>query len=152
MRNVGEKHTNKDVDLFNRKVSRRTLFGGAVAAASIALVKSVSGQLVSAIVPDPTKVPGTPPGSIGTRSASEYLAKLPSDTSSRTPLQSLYGTITPSDLHFERSHNGVPQIDPNKYELLIHGMVDKRMVFTLHDLKRFPSLSRIAFLECSGNF
>src|SRR4051812_32655578 len=146
MSNRGEKHTNQDVQLSNRKVSRRALFGGAVAAASIALVKSVSGQLVSALVPDPTKVPGTPPGSIGTRSAFEHLVKTPSDTSSRTPLQSLYGTITPSDLHFERSHNGVPEIDPNKYELVIHGMVDKPMVFTLHDLKRFPSVSRISFL------
>ena len=51
-----------------------------------------------------------------------------------------------------RHHGGVPAIDPHKYELLIHGMVDKPMVFTLADLKRFPSVSRICFLECSGNF
>jgi sulfane dehydrogenase subunit SoxC len=62
------------------------------------------------------------------------------------------GTITPSDLHFERHHGGIPSIDPHRYELLIHGMVEKPMIFKLSDLKRFPSVSRIAFLECSGNF
>jgi sulfane dehydrogenase subunit SoxC len=64
----------------------------------------------------------------------------------------MYGTITPSDLHYERHHAGIPAIDPNKYELLIHGMVEKPTVFTLADLKRFPALSRIFFLECSGNY
>jgi sulfane dehydrogenase subunit SoxC len=70
---------------------------------------------------------------------------------SRTPLQDLHGTITPADLHFERHHAGVPQIDPQSYSLLIHGMVERPTVFTLADLKRFPSVSRICFLECSGN-
>jgi sulfane dehydrogenase subunit SoxC len=59
--------------------------------------------------------------------------------------------ITPSDLHFERHHSGVPSIDPNTYRLLIHGMVERPTVFTLADLKRFPAFSRICFLECSGN-
>ncbi len=139
-------------NIVGSKIKRRALFGGAIAAATMALIKSSTGQMVTAMVPDPTKVPGTPPGSLGTRSSFEHLAKVPSDTSSRTPLQHLYGTITPSDLHFERNHNGVPVIDPQKYQLVIHGMVDKPMVFTLNDLKRFPSVSRIAFLECSGNF
>jgi sulfane dehydrogenase subunit SoxC len=89
---------------------------------------------------------------VGTRSPFERPVKKPSDTSSRTPLQELYGMITPSDLHFERNHGGVPAINPEKYELLIHGMVDRPMIFNLTDLKRFPSVSRICFLECSGNF
>ncbi len=67
-------------------------------------------------------------------------------------MQDLHGIITPSDLHFERHHNGVPAIDPAKYELLIHGLVERPTIFSLADLKRFPSVSRIAFLECSGNF
>ena len=68
-----------------------------------------------------------------------------------TPLQDLRGTITPADLHFERHHAGVPEIDPARYELLIHGLVERPRVFSLADLKRFPSTSRICFLECSGN-
>lgn len=71
---------------------------------------------------------------------------------SRTPLQELDGTITPADLHFERHHAGIPAVDPAGYTLLIHGLVDRPLVFSLADLKRFPSVTRVAFLECSGNF
>ena len=71
--------------------------------------------------------------------------------SSRTPIEQLPGIITPADLHFERHHAGVPAIDPEQYELLIHGMVDRPMTFTLDDLKRFPAQSRLCFVECSGN-
>jgi sulfane dehydrogenase subunit SoxC len=135
-----------------KRISRRKLLAGAATAATIALIRTVSGQTVHAVVGGPTKKPGVPPGKLGTRSTFEHPVKKPSDTSSRSPLQDFYGSITPSDLHFERSHNGVPAIDPEKYELLIHGMVEKPMVFTLKDLKRFPALSRICFIECSGNF
>lgn len=147
---------NKNAQL--KHITRRSLLQAAVATATIALVKTVSGQTVPALVakptppPDPTKILGIPPGTIGTRSPYEQPVKKTSDTSSRTPLQDLYGIITPSDLHFERHHGGVPFIDPEKYELLIHGMVERPTVFTLRDLKRFPAISRIAFLECSGNF
>jgi sulfane dehydrogenase subunit SoxC len=71
--------------------------------------------------------------------------------SSLTPLHQLSGTLTPSDLVFERHHAGVALIDPARYELIIHGLVDRPTVFTLDDLKRLPSVSRTMFLECSGN-
>jgi sulfane dehydrogenase subunit SoxC len=67
------------------------------------------------------------------------------------PLQDMYGTITPNGLCFERHHAGVPQIDPAEHRLLIHGLVDRPLIFTMDDLLRFPSVSRIHFLECSGN-
>ena len=54
-------------------------------------------------------------------------------------------------IYFERHHAGVPEIDPERYRLLIHGMVERPTVFTLSDLKRFPSRSRLCFIECSGN-
>ncbi len=139
-------------------IKRRTLLAGA-ATAAVVLVQSSFGKVVQAGISeaaatetDPTKKLGTPPGVLGTRSEFEKPSKLPSDTSSRTPLQDLYGTITPSDLHFERNHGGVPAINPVNYKLVIHGMVNKPMVFTLHDLKRFPSVTRTCFIECSGNF
>jgi sulfane dehydrogenase subunit SoxC len=123
------------------------------------LLKSSYGQVIQKAITqaelkisDPTKVLGPPPGEMGTRSKFEKPVKKPSDTSSRTPLQDLFGTITPSDLHYERHHGGVPVIDPNNYSLTIHGMVDKPLVFTLADLKRFPSVTRTFFLECSGNY
>ena len=75
----------------------------------------------------------------------------PEATSSRTPLQDTYGIITPSSLHFERHHVGVPARDPATHTLTIHGLVDRPLVFTVAELKRLPSISRIHFLECSGN-
>jgi sulfane dehydrogenase subunit SoxC len=72
-------------------------------------------------------------------------------TSSRTPLHMLEGTITPSGLHFERHHNGIPDIDPNKHELIIHGMVKRSIAFNLDTLMRYPKETHIRFLECSGN-
>ncbi len=71
--------------------------------------------------------------------------------SSRTPLQDLYGTITPSALHFERHHAGVPPIDPATHRLVLHGLVDTPLSFTMEDLRRFPSVTRPHFIECAGN-
>lgn len=68
-----------------------------------------------------------------------------------TPLQNLEGTITPNGLHFERHHNGVPQIDPKKHQLLIHGAVKKPLVFDVDSLLRYPMVSRQCFIECGGN-
>jgi sulfane dehydrogenase subunit SoxC len=69
----------------------------------------------------------------------------------RTPLHLLDGIITPSGLHFERSHSGIPDIDPDQHRLVIHGLVKRPLVFTLEALSRYPMHSRIAFLECGGN-
>ena len=76
--------------------------------------------------------------------------RYPQAASSRTPLQDLRGVITPSALHFERHHAGVPDIDPSAHRLLIHGLVDNPLVLTMDDLHRLPSVSRMYFLECSG--
>ena len=69
----------------------------------------------------------------------------------RTPLEALDGMITPTGLHFERSHSGVPDIDPDKHRLLVHGMVKRPLIFTVDALMRYPMVSRIHFLECAGN-
>jgi sulfane dehydrogenase subunit SoxC len=68
-----------------------------------------------------------------------------------TPHHRLEGTITPSGLHFERHHNGIPEIDPAQHRLLIHGLVERPLFFDLEALSRYPLVSRIRFLECSGN-
>jgi sulfane dehydrogenase subunit SoxC len=69
----------------------------------------------------------------------------------RTPLHLLDGVITPSGLHFERSHSGIPDIDPDQHRLVVHGLVKRPLVFTLEALSRYPMQSRIAFIECAGN-
>ena len=78
-------------------------------------------------------------------------ANAPNNFNSLTPLQDLHGIITPSALHFERHHNGVPAIDPARHRLVVHGLVKRPLIFTVKELERLPSTSRIAFLECSGN-
>lgn len=104
---------------------------------------------------DSTKVLGALPSELGDRSAYETIqrevGRFDPDGYSMTPLEKLSGIITPSDLHFERHHAGVPSIDPDRYELLVHGLVERPLKFSLDDLKRFPSESRICFIECSGN-
>jgi sulfane dehydrogenase subunit SoxC len=70
---------------------------------------------------------------------------------SRAPLQDLYGIITPSSVHFERHHSGVPTIDPAQHELLLHGLVERPLKFSMEELRRFPSVSRVHFIECAGN-
>ena len=74
------------------------------------------------------------------------------DTALMTPLQDLDGIITPSGLHFLMDHvKGIPDLDPGKHRLLMHGMVDRPLEFTLDELKRLPSVSRVYFLECNAN-
>src|ERR1051326_1033633 len=131
-----------------KKISRRGIL--TAAAATLALGKTSRAQEGATL--NPAKKPGRAPRAVGQRSALEKAQRQGrGPTSSGTPHQDLMGTITPSELHFERHHGGVPDVDPKAYTLLIHGMVDRPMVFTLADLKRFPSTSRICFLECSGN-
>ena len=76
---------------------------------------------------------------------------VPGNGVSWTPLHLMEGMITPNGLHYERHHNGVPQIDPKKHRLLIHGLVKKDLTFSIDDLLRYPMQSKICFIECGGN-
>jgi len=67
------------------------------------------------------------------------------------PLQSLFGIVTPSGLHFERHHQGWWDIDPSKHRLMINGMVKNPKVFTVDEIMRLPSVSRFHFIECGAN-
>jgi sulfane dehydrogenase subunit SoxC len=146
-------------------LSRRELLAGAAALVGgtvlAGLPESVEGQAAKAAAParpvappDPTKLQGGPTSAVGTRSPFFTPARTPTGETvgnSLTPLQGLSGTITPSDVHFERHHAGVPTIDPLRHELVIHGLVDRPMVFTMEDIERFPPVTRTHFIECSGN-
>ncbi|GLW60118.1 sulfite dehydrogenase [Hydrogenophilus thermoluteolus] len=68
-----------------------------------------------------------------------------------SPLQGMFGIITASGLHFERHHQGWHDIDPTKHRFMINGLVKAPMVFTMDDLMRLPSVSRIHFIECGAN-
>ncbi len=70
-----------------------------------------------------------------------------------TPLQDQMGALTPNSLHYVGTTRGamVPDIDPAEHRLMIHGMVDRELIFTMDELKRFPSVTRPHFIECAGN-
>lgn len=68
-----------------------------------------------------------------------------------TPIHELDGIITPNGLCFERHHGGIAEVDPGMYRLMINGLVDTPMVFTMEDLKRFPRENHAYFLECAAN-
>ena len=133
-------------------VTRRALLTTTLGAAALTLAPGRAGGQESPPA-DTTKRWGRLPNALGARSPAENPKRtLNLPTSSRTPLQDLHGTITPSDLHYERHHAGLPVVDPRAYRLLVHGMVDRPLTFTLDDVKRFPAVTRTCFLECSGNF
>jgi sulfane dehydrogenase subunit SoxC len=131
-------------------MTRRTLLTTLSAAALTVTPDLARGQDAAPL--ETTRRWGRLPNELGARSPAEHPKRTPSPTSSRTPLQDLHGTITPSDLHYERHHAGVPVVDPRAYRLVVHGMVDRPLMFTLDDLRRFPAATRTCFLECSGNF
>ena len=80
-----------------------------------------------------------------------WLTASPISSISFSPLHELKGIITPSSLHFERYHAGVPEINPDEHRLMIHGLCDNPLIFTMDDLMRFPSVSEIRFIECPAN-
>src|SRR3989454_9699003 len=100
---------------------------------------------------------GEPLGPYGDRSPFEKAvrwrreSKTPETGSSFTPLQDSVGTVTPSSLHYERHHAGIPTIDPSLHRLVIHGMVDRPLSLTVAEIRRMPSVSRTLVLECGGN-
>ena len=103
---------------------------------------------------DATKAPGSPTTPVGSRAPSVKAVRTPYGEQtgfSLTPHHELTGTITPSDLHFERHHAGIPLIDPATHTRTIHGLVERPLVFTLDELRRFPQVTRVHFVECSGN-
>jgi len=149
--------------------SRRRFLQGAVVGgvAASALSRDAIAETAKAAdnlppnVPEWMKTPGDPAGSQPYGTPSEYeknvVRHVPKNApqylsaASRTPLQDLDGIITPNGLFYERHHGGVPNIDPAQHRLVLHGLVEKPLIFTMEDIRRFPSQSRIHFLECSGN-
>jgi sulfane dehydrogenase subunit SoxC len=146
--------------LLDRRVFLRAGVGALATGAFMAFTPSEAGAADPPETPTGMKIPGaalSPYGSPATyeREVTRTLIRSQPGTTgagaSRTPLEALEGIITPSGLHFERHHNGVPAIDPAQHQLLIHGMVARNLIFTMAALQRYPMESRIHFLECSGN-
>src|SRR3954463_4016885 len=67
----------------------------------------------------------------------------PGSGAALAPIEQFEGIITPSSLPNERSHSGVPDIDPKQHRVLIHGLVARPLSFTVEALSRYPMTSRI---------
>ena len=144
---------------------RRGLLKGAFASALVAMTgKAVAGESDPNIVnvPEWSKILGksvaTNPYGLPSkyeaniiRRQSPGLTQTDQASVAFTPLQSMFGMITPSGLHFERHHQGWVDIDPSRHRFMINGLVKTPMVFTMEELMRMPSVSRMHFLECGAN-
>ena len=146
----------------NGLINRRHLLGMGLGGMGMAVSGAVLGQDAtgSLEIPAWSRQPGPGASAHGSRSRHvDHLQRMagtpdpiyPGGGASRSPLQHLRGTITPNNLHFERHHAGIPDIDPAQHKLVINGMVRQPLVFDYGDLLKYPMVSRIHFLECSGN-
>ncbi|MGJ4960358.1 sulfite dehydrogenase [Bradyrhizobium sp. HKCCYLRH2015] len=147
-------------DYRDEVLSRRWFLTATAGAAGAAIAGAASAETLADV---PDRGPGADLSAHSERSRFVKLDRIPESTpgkrnvdpsdaiNSKTPHQKLVGNITPTDLHYERSHSGVPDIDPAQHRLLIHGMVGEPLVFSVDDLKRMPSVTRIVFIECTGN-
>ena len=150
----------RDTDLVagNGLLNRRLFLEGVALAGVFGASEAAAEPLT---VPSWSKQPGAPfaPYSQPSRFEDKVVRAIPPAPNpvtvgigtARTPLHLLDGMITPSGLHFERSHSGIPDIDPAQHRLVIHGMVKRPLAFTVEALSRYPMESRIAFVECAGN-
>lgn len=132
--------------------SRRALLGFAAAAAAVVATRAVADE--PSVPADATKVLGPGITPTAERSPFEPLSTSPTGVVTGTsfaPIHAFSGSITPTDVQFQRHHAGIAHLDPRTWKLLVHGMVDRPLSFSLDDLKRFPHVSRVHFLECAGN-
>src|SRR5215831_6962723 len=138
------------------KNSKRTSRRQMLRIGAAALGGGLLGRHEAEAAESPGKL-GIPLGPYGERSPYEKAvrwtrqSRTPETGSSFTPLADSVGTLTPSSLHYERHHSGIPTIDPAQHRLIIHGMVDRPLSLSVADIKRLPSISRTMVLECGGN-
>src|SRR5512135_2802725 len=153
----------KERPMASKRTNRRGFLKGSAAAAGLAagVVQSAKGQAVS-----PWREKGTNKEVIAYGERSRFVTSVRAPVAERdspdafglmfhvlTPLQDSVGSITPSSLHYVATHRGsyVPEIDPKEHRLMIHGMVDHPLIFTMDELKRLPYVTRVHFIECIGN-
>ena len=147
----------------NGLLHRRALLGRGLmiaGAAGVGATTSVTGAAAENLVDDEwSRYQGKTVEAIGARSRFEKDTTRvlsnpkgePRTQHARTPHHLLNGTITPNHLHFTILHNGIPDIDPDKHRLVIHGMVKQPLLYSMEKLMRYPMETRQTFVECGGN-
>ena len=155
--------TTKGLDQRRRGFLQRSFIAASAALASSTALSQVadgdpavlklpehSTSLGRPVAANPYGVPSRFEGALQRRE-SPGLTRVSAASVSFTPLQSLFGIITPSGLHFERHHQGWHDIDPAQHRLMVNGLVKQQKIYTMDDLMRLPSVSRIHFIECGAN-
>ena len=142
-----------DTSLDHKGALRRAFLRSAGGAAAV-LTAGTSAAASPLAVPDSSRVLGKPVASDAYGHPSRYeagiirrqspgLTRTNESSIAFTPLQNLFGTITPNGLHFERDHAGLPDLDPSQHRLAVHGLVAEPKIYSMDDILRLPSVSRI---------
>ena len=140
----------------------RSAFAAAAAAGAATVARAADGDPSILELPEHSRGLGQPVVTDGYGKPSKYernvqrrqspgLTQTAQASVSFAPLQSLFGIVTPSGLHFERHHQGWWDVDPSKHRLMVNGMVKTASVFTVDEIMRLPSVSRFHFIECGAN-
>lgn len=153
------KESRQDADsgtAVSEKITRRTVLATAAAGLGTAVVRGADAAAQgTAAASETASDERRLVSDLGKRSPYEKPRRLvmraEPNSVSKTPLQDLDGIITPSDLHYERHHTGIPLIDPDQYSLRIEGLVEKPTTFDLQVLKKLPKRTVIRYLECGNN-
>jgi sulfane dehydrogenase subunit SoxC len=160
--------TAQGLDTARRHFLRKSFIAAAGASGAVLTASSAAAQTTFAgdpailNLPDHAKSLGQPVATHGYGQPSKYeanlmrraspgLARVGAASVSFSPLQGMFGIITANGLHFERHHQGWSDIDPSLHRLMINGLVKNPKVYTMDDIMRLPSVSRMHFIECGGN-
>jgi sulfane dehydrogenase subunit SoxC len=145
----------------NGLIDRRALLGrGVLFAGAMTAGTSLTDAAAEPLKDDPWSLETgamTPPLQVPSRFEKNVVRTLSNpnnefrNSHARTPHHLLNGTVTPNSLHFSINHSGLPDIDPARHRLVVHGMVKQPLEFSLETLSRYPLVTRMGFLECSGN-
>jgi DMSO/TMAO reductase YedYZ molybdopterin-dependent catalytic subunit len=129
---------NRDKAAFNI-LNRRAFLGGAAAGAL---------PLVSSVLAEETPV----------RTRTEKAQHLPGvivrqkdPDNLEFPFASLDSFLTPNEQFYVRTHFHVPELDAKTWRLKIDGAVEKPLEIGYDELRKLPSHTLTALLECSGN-
>jgi sulfane dehydrogenase subunit SoxC len=145
----------------NGLLDRRALLrGGAVVAGAMTSGAALTAAAAEPLQNDPWSLEKglvVPPYQVPSRFEKDVVRTLSNPNNefrtshARTPHQLLHGTVTPNGLFFSICHSALPDIDPARHKLVIHGLVKQPLVYTVESLSRYPMVTRTHFLECSGN-
>ena len=135
------------------RVSRRE-FLTRIAAASAAGAGIVSSR---SLAQEATKPPAEPAGAVPNSAVmGEKFSAMPQH--SERPLTASVSaeyhhfTVTPNDRMFVRNNLLTPDIDAAKQRLLVKGLVEREVTYSIDELrKHFPQVRTQAMIECAGS-